>query len=115
MECDVRDEGHINPVFRWIGEKYEGIDLVVCNVNTMTKGLILSENNTAELREILESNIIGLCLVAREAAKLMAARPQERKDIGHIIIISSTVGQKIDLFWHDEFQNAQNGLYPASK
>lgn len=114
MECDVRDEGHINPVFRWIGENYDGIDLLINNVNTMTKGLILNEDNTPQLREIMESNIIGLCLVIREAAKLMASRPQERKNIGHIINITSTVGQKIDLFWHDG-SNSINGLYPASK
>lgn len=117
MECDVRDEGHINPVFRWIGENYDGIDLLINNVNTMTKGLILNEDNTPQLREIMESNIIGLCLVIREAAKLMASRPPERKNIGHIINITSTVGQKIDLFWHDGGGqgNCINGLYPASK
>lgn len=114
MECNVRDEGHINPVFRWIGETYHGIDLLINNVNTMTKGLILNEDNTEALREIMESNIIGLCQVIREATKLMSSRPEERKNIGHIINITSTVGQKIDLFWHDG-SNSINGLYPASK
>lgn len=110
----MRDEGHINPVFRWIGDRYDGIDLLICNANTMRKGLILEDDNTEALRDIMETNIIGLCLVTREAAKLMAQRAPERKNIGHIVNIASTVGQKIDLFWHDGSKPI-NGLYPASK
>lgn len=78
----------------------------------MTRGLILTENNTAELRQIMETNIIGLCLVAREATKLMKMRALERKEIGHIIIITSTVGQKIDACVQTK---PINGLYPAGK
>jgi NAD(P)-dependent dehydrogenase (short-subunit alcohol dehydrogenase family) len=62
MECDVRDEGHINPVFRFIGEKYGGIDLLINNANAMSTGLILNDDNTQALREVMEANIIGLCL-----------------------------------------------------
>lgn len=111
----MRNEGHVNPVFRWIGDKYNGIDLLINIVNLMNPGLILSQNNTRILRKNMETNIIGLCWVQREAAKLMAMRSEERKNIGHIVNVTSGVGQKIDMFWHDEFQNAHNGLYPASK
>lgn len=92
MECNVRDEGHVNPVFRFIGENYDGIDLLINNANSMVKGLILEDENTKDLRQIIETNIMGMCLVIREAAKLMKMRPQERKNIGHIINITSTIG-----------------------
>lgn len=114
LECEVRDEASVNPVFRWISEKYEGIDLLINICNSMTKGLILDDDNTPALRQIMDTNIVGLCMVAREAAKVMAQRAPERRDIGHIIIVSSTVGQKIDLFWHDGSKPI-NALYPASK
>lgn len=113
MECNVRDEGHINPVFRWIGEKYDGIDLLINNVNCMNVGMILQDGNTKELRANIEGNIMGLCLVSREAAKLMKMRAPERKNIGHIINITSTIGQLIDNFV--PALKPVNGLYPASK
>lgn len=113
MECNVRDEGHVNPVFRFIGENYNGIDLLINNANSMTTGLILQDDNTKALRQIIETNIMGMCLVIREAAKLMAMRPPERKNIGHIINITSTIGQIMDTC--APVTKPVNGLYPASK
>lgn len=112
FECDFREEGSVTPLFRWIGDKYGGIDLLISNANCMTKGLILSEDNTSALRQIMETNIIGLCRVTREGAKLMAMRSPERKMIGHIINITSTVGQKVDACVQTK---PINGLYPAGK
>lgn len=112
FEVDVREEGSVNPLFRHIGEKYGGIDLLINNANSMTKGLILCDDNTRLLRETMETNIFGLCFVAREGAKLMKMREPERKNIGHIIIVSSTVGQKIDSVVQTK---PINGLYPATK
>lgn len=112
LECDVREEGSVKPLFRWIGEKFDGIDLLINNVNSMTRGLILSEDNTSELKQIIDINIIGLCVVTREAVKQMKIRSPERKKIGHIINITSTVGQKIDSCVQTK---PINGLYPAGK
>lgn len=112
LEVDVREEASINPLFRWIGEKFDGIDLLICNANSMVKGLILEDNNTKALRLIMETNIIGLCWVAREGTKQMKYRSPERKNMGHIIIITSTVGQKIDACVQTK---PINGLYPAGK
>lgn len=112
MEIDVREEGSVNPTFRWIGDKTNGIDLLITNANSMTKGLILSDDNTKQLRQIMETNIIGLCWVIREATKLMKMRAPERKNLGHIVNITSTVGQKLDACVQTK---PINGLYPAGK
>lgn len=112
MEFDVKEEGSIAPVFRWIGEKYEGIDLLINNVNCMRVGGILDDGNTQDLRHVMVSNIMGMCLVIREGARQMKQRPAERKNIGHIVNILSTVGQKMD----SVTQNLTiNGLYPAGR
>jgi NADP+-dependent farnesol dehydrogenase len=113
MECHVRDEGHVNPVFRWIGENYDGIDLLINIANSMTRGFILQDDNTEDMRKIMETNIMGLCLVTREAVKLMKMRKPERKNIGHIINITSTIGQIIGNC--APTSKPLNGLYPASK
>jgi NAD(P)-dependent dehydrogenase (short-subunit alcohol dehydrogenase family) len=112
MECDVRYEEHVNPVFRYIGEKYGGVDLLINNVNSMDRGMILEDDNTAGLRKTMQTNIMGLCLVLREAAKLMKQRPTERKNIGHIVNITSAVGEA---FGTVQTHKPINALYPASK
>lgn len=112
MECDVRYEEHVNPVFRYIGEKYGGIDLLINNVNSMDRGMILEDDNTASLRKTMQTNIMGLCLVLREAAKLMKQRPASRKDVGHIVNITSAVGEA---FGTVQTNKPINALYPASK
>lgn len=112
FEVDLREEATVNPLFRWIGDKYEGIDLLVCNANVMTKGLILEDENTSALRQIMQTNIIGLCWLLRESAKLFRLRPENRKNFGHVIVITSTVGQKVDGLVQTKPINA---LYPAIK
>lgn len=61
----------------------------------ITKGLLLDEKNTVELYRTMETNIIGLCLVTREAVKLMKKRDEEQGTIGHIVNINSIFGHKI--------------------
>jgi len=91
----------------------DGIDLLVNNANVITKGLILDEDNTKEIYHVMETNIIGLCLVTREAVKLFKQRPLERKDLGHIININSIFGHKVNAAVPGA--KPMNGLYPASK
>lgn len=113
LQCDITDESQIKSVFKWIGDKYDGIDLLINNANVITKGLILDDNNTHEMNIIMETNILGLCVVTREAVKLMKMRSLERKELGHIININSIFGHKV----HASVPGAKpmNGMYPASK
>lgn len=113
FECDITDESQIKAVFRWIGDKYDGVDMLINNANVITKGLILDDNNTDEMMHIMETNILALCVVTREAVKLMKMRSMERKDLGHIVNINSIFGHKV----HSSVPGAKpmNGMYPASK
>lgn len=113
FQCDIKDESQIKAVFRYIGEKYDGIDLLINNANVITKGLILDDNNTQEMNHIMETNILGLCIVTREAVKLMKQRPLERKDVGHIVNINSIFGHKVSASVPGA--KPMNGMYPASK
>lgn len=95
LECDITDENQVKSVFKWISDKFDGIDLLINNANVMTKGLILDENNTDEMMHIMETNILALCVITREAVKLMKMRSMERKDLGHIVNINSIFGHKV--------------------
>lgn len=46
--------------------------------------MLLDDNNTKDLRAMMEANIIGLCICTREAVKLM----KQREVDGHIININ---------------------------
>lgn len=59
----------------------------------VTNSLLLDENNTRDLASVMETNLIGTCLCAREAVKLM-----KKKNVkGHIININSIFGHKINV------------------
>lgn len=113
FELDIRDEGQIKAVFRWISDHYDGVDLLINNANFMSKGLILDENNTQQIYQTMETNIIGLCLVTREAVKLMKQRDIARKDLGHIVNINSIFGHKVHACVPGS--KPMSGMYPASK
>lgn len=113
FECDIKEEGHVQPIFRYIGDHYDGIDLLINNSNIMTKGLILDDDNTTILRDVMETNIIGMCLVTREAARLMKMRKESRKNLGHVVNILSVVGHKFGP--SNTRSKPINGLYPASR
>lgn len=55
----------------------------------------MDAKNTVELYRTMETNIIGLCLVTREAVRLMKKRDEEVGSIGHIVNINSIFGHKI--------------------
>ncbi|KAG5672099.1 hypothetical protein PVAND_002254 [Polypedilum vanderplanki] len=112
-ECDLTDEEQVKAVFRHIGEKYDGIDLLVNNANVMKKGLLLDQNNTNDMHYIMNTNVLALCIVTREAVKLMRQRTMERKDVAHIVNINSIFGHKIMATVPGT--TPMNGLYPASK
>lgn len=113
LECDITDETQVKSVFKWISDKYDGVDLLINNANVMTKGLILDDNNTDEMNLIMETNILALCVITREAVKLMKMRSMERKDLGHIVNINSIFGHKVSASVPGA--KPMNGMYPASK
>lgn len=113
FECDIKEEGHVQPIFNYIGDHYDGIDLLINNSNIMSKGLILEDDNTPILRDIMETNIIGMCIVTREASRLMMMRKESRKQLGHVINILSIVGHKFGV--NSVRTKPRNGLFPASR
>lgn len=55
----------------------------------------MDDKNTSDMYEIMETNVLSLCVVTREAVKLMRMRDIDRKDVGHIININSIFGHKV--------------------
>lgn len=59
-------------------------DLIFNLLRNKSKCLILEDNNIKDIKAVLESEIVGLCICTREAVKLMKARDCK----GHIININ---------------------------
>ncbi len=101
VACDVRDEGQVKMMFAQASKRFGGVDVLVNNAGLGHAGP-LAEGRVDEWREMLEVNVLGLCICTREALADMRAHGVS----GHIIHIGSMAGQRVP---------AGAGLYAATK
>ncbi len=99
--CDVRDEASVKAAFAAARERFGGVDVLINNAG-LGHAAPLAAGRVEEWREMLEVNILGLCICTREALAEMRAR----KVSGQIIHIGSMAGQRVP---------AGAGLYGATK
>ncbi|KAK8729135.1 hypothetical protein OTU49_008644 [Cherax quadricarinatus] len=91
VKCDVSKDSDILNLFSTIKQKFGGVDVCINNAG-MSHNKSLLEGTPQEWREMLDINVVGLCLCTREAVASM----QERKvDDGQIIQVSSMSGHRI--------------------
>lgn len=74
-----------------------------------SKYMLLDDNNTKDLKAMLDANILALCVCTREAVKSMKKREVD----GHIININSIFGHKVNTCVPGT--KPINGMYPACK
>ncbi|XP_053674775.1 farnesol dehydrogenase-like [Anopheles nili] len=105
MQCDVTKEEDILFSFRQIEDRF-GSPYVLINCAGFSRNAIrlLQPNNTQVLRDVIDTNLLGLALCSREAYLSMKKRSID----GHIVHINSIAGHKVPPF------NTVN-IYPASK
>ena len=81
--ADVADEKSVTKMFKQVRERYGRLDAVICNAGIASMNpLLLSPKSSAS--QMLETNVIGTMLVAREAARLL-----RKSDHGRIVTMSS--------------------------
>jgi NADP-dependent 3-hydroxy acid dehydrogenase YdfG len=98
---DLRDEASIDALFARIRDQWGGVDVLV---NGAGLGYLapLTSGSTEDWRDMLEVNVLALCICTREAIGDMRARG----DDGHIIHISSMSGYRVP---------SGSGVYAATK
>jgi NADP-dependent 3-hydroxy acid dehydrogenase YdfG len=101
VACDVRDEAAVKAAFAAARRRFGGVDVLVNNAGLGHAGP-LAAGKVEQWREMLEVNVLGLCLCTREALADMRARGGR----GQIIHIGSMAGQRVP---------AGAGLYAATK
>jgi NADP-dependent 3-hydroxy acid dehydrogenase YdfG len=99
--ADLREEDEIATLFSKVRGRWGGADLLV---NAAGLGYLspLMSGDAAVWREMLEVNVLALCVCTREAIKDM----RERGDRGHIVHVSSIAGHRVP---------SDSGVYSATK
>lgn len=101
LNVDLRQEADIITMFNTIRDKWGGVDVLINNAGLGHKEPLMT-GETEAWREMLEVNVLALCICTREAIKDMS----DRFSGGHIIHISSMSGHRVPLY---------SGVYAASK
>ncbi|KFM74135.1 Dehydrogenase/reductase SDR family member 11, partial [Stegodyphus mimosarum] len=88
IKCDLTKESEILSMFQEIRQKFGHVDVCINNAG-MSHDAPLLTGDTNQWREILEVNVLALCICSRESIKLMK---EKEIDDGQIIHISSIGG-----------------------
>ena len=101
IPCDVRDEARILAGFAAVRERWGGVDVLVNNAG-LGRDAPLSTGSTEAWREMLEVNVLALCVCTREAIADM----KRRGDTGHVVHIASMASHRVP---------RGSGVYSATK
>ncbi len=102
VQMDLREESRIvHELFEAVRTQWGGVDILVNSAGLGHKAPLMS-GETELWREMLEVNVLSLCICTREAIRDMRGRGGE----GHILHISSMAGHRVP---------PGSGVYAATK
>ncbi|RXG62119.1 Fatty acyl-CoA reductase [Armadillidium vulgare] len=91
VKCDLKKEEDIRHLFKEIKGKFGGVDVCINNAGfTYSKSLL--EGTPTEWKNMMDVNVIAVCLCSKLAIESMKERGV---DDGQIINVSSTSGHRI--------------------
>jgi len=103
VATDITKEEDIIKAFKWVKDNLGPVHILVNNAG-VGRQTNLIEGDTKHWKDVLDTNVMGLCIATREAVKDMRANKAD----GHIIHINSILG-------HTVINMPNMNVYPASK
>jgi NADP-dependent 3-hydroxy acid dehydrogenase YdfG len=88
--CNLRDEAAILAMFADIRARFGGVDVLINNAG-LGRDAPLCSGATEDWREMLELNVLALCICTREAVTDM----RTRGDDGHVIHVASMASHRV--------------------
>ncbi|KAJ8971421.1 hypothetical protein NQ317_018156 [Molorchus minor] len=104
IKTDISKEEDILNAFKWIKENLGPVHILVNSAGILEMGNTLTDGDTETWRAVFNVNVLGLCIVTREAVRDMKANKVD----GHIIHINSWAG-------HQAHPCTEVNVYSASK
>lgn len=92
FKCDVSKVDDIKAAFKWIKAQFNRVDVLINNAGVLRTHNLLDNDNTDALREVIDTNVMGAALCAREAFQVMKENDGGH---GHIIMMNSMAGHKV--------------------
>lgn len=93
VALNVSDEASVQAAFDAAEAAFEAVDGVVCNAGVGTGGRS-TDVPFPGLRQVLDTNLLGTYLIAREAARRMIATGSARTEKGRIVLIGSITAEQ---------------------
>ncbi|XP_053675846.1 farnesol dehydrogenase-like [Anopheles nili] len=92
IRCDVTIEEDIRAAFHEIEKRFGGVDVHINSAGILRRSVrLLDANNTQALRDVVNTNLLGMVLCSREAYLSMKKRSVD----GHIVLTNSIVGHMV--------------------
>ncbi|WP_372366329.1 SDR family NAD(P)-dependent oxidoreductase [Candidatus Uabimicrobium sp. HlEnr_7] len=101
IKVDMREEQEIHDMFSQIKEKWGGVDILINNAGISHRSALI-DGDTKLWSEMLNVNVLALCICTREAIQQM----QEKEVDGHVLHVSSMAAHRVP---------PGGGIYAATK
>ncbi len=92
VRCDVADEHQVLAAFSALDNTFGRLDALVNNAGVLAGGQDFADYPTERIRRILDVNVFGAMIVAREAARRMSTR---RAGSGGVIVNLSSAAARL--------------------
>lgn len=89
FQGDVTKEADILAAFKWTESNLGPVSILINNAG-IARNTSLIEGETSKWKEVLDTNVMGLCIATREAVKMM----RQNKIDGHIVNVNSILGHQ---------------------
>lgn len=92
LKYDISKEDEVEEMFKQMESHFGPLSAVVINAGITARSLPLAEFDTERLRRVLDTNILGAYLCARESSRTLAKSNKDNRSIVFVSSVASKLG-----------------------